>query len=648
MRYKNEVNKRDMNMKDRKYLVIGLIITMVLSLGCLNQSNSQPTTSTGNVTTENVTAATLSNQLKEGAPIQNSIKAAVQNGSLSLKDMSGPPEYSSQILANNQTDIKIKYTTKLTFKNPKGAGISSNKWPKFQIASNSGSNLQNSQNGNIQNGNVAINSNANTNVIDYDQQIKDSISSDIKNITNNAERTDINNSWNNYSFDSGERTYEINETYDGTYSTSPTTFAKVIPIDETVSTSNYNILMGFTEPIHWQYNKEENLYVNVLWWKERIAWVRADVGLYAVLGLRLPTMVGIVAPNQMISGKSYTLSTNIIGQDWSANQYFAANVLPENGNEFVSHWTFSVSAQAWIKVIGNIGPYGITKDLDYGKSFKTPFGPDEKFPIPELIYSPDQTNLKINNGVLWAGVGLRFEPILGSDKITAKWDSGGDLTGNGLIEYNLPSHNYDLGPVNTGAYDKSNSNAIIRLSDYNYYFNICKLDFDANVQGGLTFMPLTIQSPYVTIYSYNCGGITNGIHLGVHRDTNANSVVSYIKVLPTGYLAANSAVDTVTTPTGYVVANSAVVIPTHNIVVTPTEYVIANSAVGHITENPTVVVTPVVTVTESPTTTATPVVTVTENPTVVVTPVVTVTESPTTTATPYIIGNRAINRRKIK
>jgi hypothetical protein len=502
--------------------ILLLFMAVVIISGCI--SNDKPTTSTNVQTTtpisskiENDSIQQTVKQITENGT-QNAIKQAVANGNLSLKDMDGPPEYNTQIVEKNDSHVKLELTTKIKFKDPKGAGISDNKWPKFQI---NASNLSvNGTKGNVTSG-------------DYDQQIKDSISSEIKNMTNDSERNEINNSWNNYSFESGQRTYEINETYDVTFSNT----SESNNILQNNSTNNYSIVLGFTKYIKdWHYSKEENFDITLLWWSTRIAWVRADADMDAALGLRLPLQVSLDAPNMMVSGQSYNLNTKISGIEWNAAEYQAANVPAENGNAFVARFNITLSVQAWIKYIGDIGPYTFNKDLDYGKAFKTPFGPNEKFPIPELDLPPGETGLKFNDpyfGAIWIGMGLEIIPILGSDKITAKWDAGGDSVGNGSVEYDLADSNYNFGPIITNDYDKNNNYANIKLTDYNYYFNICSLNLDANVQGGLTFMPLTIPSPYMTIFSYDCSGIKD-LSLTAHEGTNANSVYTSIPIGPNG------------------------------------------------------------------------------------------------------------------
>lgn len=482
MRKEKKIGKRNI-LKD---------IGMILTIGTICMTF---------VTIASAASNSQEDKLPDTAPLQNAIKKAIADRNFSADDIEGSPEYGTEILEKNETHIKVKSTTRITFKNPKGAGYGNNRWPKFEVQK---------AEGNIKAG-------------DYDQQIQDSILSEIQNIKDESERSKKLKEWKNYDFKYGSRTYEFSEIYEATYP-EPTSFATISP------RSNYNddILMGSTKPIHWTYSREANLYL--LWWK--VAWARVDAVLDAALGLRLPTTVGLDIPDTMIRGQSYTLNTNINGQDWDVAKYSAANVPPENGNEFVARGNASITVQAWARVIGNIGPYYLyNKGFDYGKSFQTPFGPYQEFPIPELYLSPDQTGLKIYYSILWAGIGLKIDPDLSSDKITASWNAGGDAIGSGLVRYNMPNTNYYFGPVTVNDYSTTTDYANIRLSDYNYYFSICKLTLGANVQAGLTFIGLNIQSGYMDIYNYNCGGATGDLHLGVHQGTNADSITVYSLVL---------------------------------------------------------------------------------------------------------------------
>ena len=273
--------------------------------------------------------------------------------------------------------------------------------------------------------------------------------------------------------------------------------------------------------LKWNYSREEHLYILGI----HTAWVKADAEINAALGLRLPTTVGLSTPDSMILGQSYTLNTNINGQDWDAAKYSAANVPSENGNEFVAGGQASLKVQAWALAIGNIGPYYLNRGFDYGNSFKTPFGPYEEFPIAEQILSPDQTHIKYidPSSQLWAGIGLKIDPDLGSDKITANWSTGGDAMGNGTTEYNMPYSNYYFGPVTANDYSTMTDYATIKLSDFKYHFTICRLSLAANLHVGFSSF-INLQTQYFDLYTYNCDWATGGYNLGIHQGTTANNV----------------------------------------------------------------------------------------------------------------------------
>ncbi len=180
----------------------------------------------------------------------------------------------------------------------------------------------------------------------------------------------------------------------------------------------------------------------------------------------------------MLSGNSYNLSTSINGADWDSAKYTLVNVPAENGNEFVARYSVFLGVHMWLIGYGDVGllPY-IDSHLDYGKSFKTPIGPNESFPLPVKEFSPDNTGLKIEEYGASVGVGLKISPYLSTRDIIASWTAKGDAIGTGYIDYHLPNTNYSFGPVKAGDYDTTTNRANVRLSDYKYYFSSCKLTF---------------------------------------------------------------------------------------------------------------------------------------------------------------------------
>lgn len=224
-------------------------------------------------------------QNEQGAPLQNSIKQAILNGNLSADDIDGSPQYITEVIDKNDSHVKIKSYTKITFKNPRGAGYKDNTWPKFDIKKINTNDISSLAEG------------------DYEQKIKDAILSEIMNISDNSERTKKLEEWGNYDFYHGPRTYEFNETYEVTYpKDSLSTFASI----SSQSAYANGILMGFTKTlpnVDWTWETSVSIIV-------KIASVKAGVQMGGSLGLRLPTTVSMNMPDIMINGSNYNIPTS--------------------------------------------------------------------------------------------------------------------------------------------------------------------------------------------------------------------------------------------------------------------------------------------------------------------------------------------------
>ena len=515
-------------------------------------------------------------------PLQDSIKEAVSNGSFSSKDIVGSPEYSTQILEKKGNHLKLRSTTKITFKQPKGAGYGNNKWPKF-----------------VDKGIVK------------DDKVKNAILADIQKIPDANKRSDTLKEWNKYDFETGERTYTINETYEVNYTDASSSFATMI----TTGTFSNDILMGFTQTtpvINWVWTAD--IYVPFIFWKEHVASINAGTTIDGAIGLRLPTSVKLNMPKTMLEENSYSLSTSIMGADWNAAQYSLAKVPAENGNEFVARFKFFFGIQMWLIGIGNLGPY-IDTNLDYSKSYKTPIGPNERFPLPIFLSSPNDNGIKIQQFGAYIGLGLKISPDISSGDIIANWAASGDAIGKGSIDYHLPGINYAFGSVKAGDYDKTTNYANIRLSDYKYYFSSCRLTLSGNIQTGgwLPFM----QSGYKDLYSIGCSGLTGGLYLGIHPGTTANHVdgnaLVKMQIIPDYINITTAPTDNTTTA------------PTENTTTAPTPIIKRPTPIikrptttsGPIIKRPTTTSTPII---KRPTTTSTP---ITKRPTTAPTPVTT-------------------------
>lgn len=449
---------------------------------------------------------------KIGTPYQVAIKEDIENGNLtpSIK-----PEYNIEVLDNTKNHLKVKGTTKIQFNNPKEAGFENNKWPKFVI--------KDSKKNMIGKGIIKPG--------DYDQLVKDFLKSKILDIQNKSQRAIALAAFDK-SFESGQMNHIITEIYEITY---PENISSSMSPLTTIT--NNDILMGFTintPKVNWIVEDRSEKCIPFLGCFE-VYYYKAGFEIDTAIGLRLPTKVTINLPATMISGQNYILSTSIDGQDWNGDKYSNVNIPSQNGNEFVAHLKFFLGVIVrfagktvidWTQ--GNI-------DKDYGRSFKTPIGPNE-LPIPDLFLSPDETGLKFPfGGIAYYGIGLKIDPNLYSEKITAEWKANGDSIGNGNIEYYNPNINYQFGAVQTGNYSPGTNYAQIRLSNYKYYFKQCNFDIGANVQFKIFSINVGF-TPYVNIFNKDCS-LTGGLYLGTHEGTTANNangkslVIPYISVI---------------------------------------------------------------------------------------------------------------------
>jgi 5-hydroxyisourate hydrolase-like protein (transthyretin family) len=457
-----------------------------------------------------VASASSGNKFPDSTPLQDAIKQAMANGSssvqtmtngnFSLADIEGTPEYSIETLEKNDTHIKLRSTTKITFKNPRGAGYVNGKWPKFEIKDDP----ELRKNGIIKPG-------------DYDQAVKDYIVSNIKNIKDDKERTTALANWDKYGLESGPRTDTIEEIYEVTYPKESLISPLVSP---SISTTSNGILMGFTKNpiINWIVT-DRKTFLGL-----EIYYYKAGFELDAALGLRLPIVANLNMPGLVNRGQNYMMSSSIVGADWNAASYSNANVPPENGNEFVARLKYFLGVVVRIAYIPVVD-WHIEANKDYGRSFKTPIGPAESFPIPNLDLNPGETGLNFGWSVASIGIGLVIHPYLSTSKITADWLASGDARGSGLIQYNAPSTTYNFGPVSTGDYNPSTDLAFVGLSNFKYYFNLCRIDASAPVilHLGWTGFSKDWNFP-IDIGSVDCSGLFGGSYLGIHQGTNAGSL----------------------------------------------------------------------------------------------------------------------------
>ena len=230
------------------------------------------------------------------------------------------------------------------------------------------------------------------------------------------------------------------------------------------------------------------------------AYFRAGYHVDIGFGLRLPIKIELLYPEQMTVGHDYEIYATLTALNWpSFNEFkctFEAYLWVEAGQ----WWPFV----GWTKYRYHFGP-----DYDYSKSFKTPVGPGDSFPIPEI-------EIPIWN--LWLMVvKLVISPELGSNKITAKKTVTGDAKlkqpQSSIIRW------YDEGTimfeVEAGDYSSSNY-AHITLSDFRYYFSRFFLHFDLLLDINDWIDDLT-GNPSFRLFTVDMSWLTDGLYLRVHQ-----------------------------------------------------------------------------------------------------------------------------------
>ena len=435
-------------------------------------------------------------------------------------------EFNTEVLEKSENHVKLEGTTVIKFDNPLEAGYVDNKWPKLQVTENPEL---------IGEGTVIPG--------DYDQAVKDYILTQIQNIEDADERQGLLAAWNEYDWESGQRKNIIKEYYVITYPEEDQSVLSYATMSGASTTTN-DVLMGFTwtaPKIDWviesQWVVELCVPFTDICTDFTVYKFKAGVYFDAALGLRLPTEVTMNHPDEMYETLIYTPSTSIEGVNWNAAQYTAANVPAENGNEFVARIKFFAGIEVEILEI-NVIDWNVDINRDYGSSYKTPFGPGEEFPIPDLYLSPDDTGLKWGWNVASLGIGFTIDPEIGSQTITADWSASGDATGSGIVTYHQSNVPYNFGPVTAGDYGPTDY-ANLQLYDYKYYFDICKFDVDANIilhfgfdLGSFGGYSLDKNVP-IDLITIDASDFTGNLYLGTHSGTTADTADASIFVIPT-------------------------------------------------------------------------------------------------------------------
>ena len=244
---------------------------------------------------------------------------------------------------------------------------------------------------------------------------------------------------------------------------------------------------------------------------------RVGYSLDWAAGLRLPARVDLTGPDRMTLGQDHLLTSTLTPLDWSAADYTAAGVAPENGNEFVLRLQAFAGASIVILGAERCGGCAINVDSDHSRSFATPLGSGSTFPIPAATMPVWDLNLSLFS----LGIDVGFEPRLGSSAITGQWAAaaGSDCSGSGTVTYTAPGAAAAVGPVracNLGPTDL----AEVRLSDFRYWFN----EFVLRLTGSLrvNLFGYTARTDPVELTRVDLSRITGGTWLGDHAQCDSS------------------------------------------------------------------------------------------------------------------------------
>ena len=245
-----------------------------------------------------------------------------------------------------------------------------------------------------------------------------------------------------------------------------------------------------------------------------VAEARAGLALGWGAGLRLPLAATLTLPPALDAGEEYTATTTLQGLDWAPADYTAGGLAPEDGNEFVLRYAFVVSA--WAK----IGPITVVDwslaDLrfDASRSFTSPFGGGDTFPIPALDLGPDATGLHWDLfSVLSVGVGFVVDPAVASDKITTRWQAG---TLSSTLTYAAPGVPVAFGPLDAGAFVPG-APATVQLGDFRYWFTQFLVELGGYLQFDL--FGYGARAGAFSIAQLDLHDLTGGLYLGAHAGT---------------------------------------------------------------------------------------------------------------------------------
>ncbi len=386
----------------------------------------------------------------------------------------------SELTASNQEKTTVNAKTVVYFANPEEAGFET--WPNLIIED-----IGPDDEGNVIEGG------------DYTQFVLDRLEQEYPGISDH------------WDFYSGARKYVFEETL------TITSLDEQAPLAVLASTTIDDILMGVTHTwevdYYWNshYDVDIPIYGNLTVWD-----IYAHFGLDCAFGIRLPLEVGLTSPDSVNEGSTFSPTSYVKGVDWSTSDFLSAGVAAESGNEFVLRCGLEASLDLTLADI-NLPYLSVSPSLDMSQSFKTPFGPGEFFPIPPVFITLFNPNVAVAG--LWCG--FVATPQLGSDKVTADWQTSGDGSGGGTVTYTSPTPPITLGPVTANDLSPSTDIATVTLSEFRYWFStfLIKLTAQFTAWVDILIWSGSWNLGTIPIYTFDLSALTGGQSFGVHPET---------------------------------------------------------------------------------------------------------------------------------
>ncbi len=459
-----------------------------------------------------------------GTPLQLTLRRAIEerrseglptpaSTSYEYEVTTEPAQFTPRAEADIPNSSSTTGTTVIEFDLPQQAGY--DQWPNLIVEEG----MPNGALGSVQPG-------------DYTQTIRDALEETYPGI------------WQQYEFGYEPRRYTFEETFKIIY---PDSSPEPLPItlaEHPQSTMSEDIILGFTysgPQIDYTISFKEEACFKIFGKKHcmTIAEAKAGFQLDWAFGVRLPMKMSVNLPDVMAQGCSYWPTSTILPMDWEAEQFRLAGVPRyEEGKEFLLSYDFFVGVKA--SILGKpVVTWCIEAEYDASKSFRTPFGPDGTFELPEVYLPPDLTGLRYPLNIKGVpigsiGIGLGITPKLGSDKLTASWQvlPGGDASGFGKILLKQSEAPVAFGPIDAGDFSPVDY-AQVQLSGFRYWFTRFLIKLSATIElelfqfGHWTSPPIDI----IDAIDLSRFGLTKGLWVGPHNGTG-DAIVATIPVQP--------------------------------------------------------------------------------------------------------------------